>query len=62
MFDLNHLAVEVQIKGHNSPIPVKVKDEMIVQVNFKKGMMMDSGEALTRGTNDLLMNEWQNNL
>ena len=46
VFDLNHLAVEVTIKGHNLPIQVKVKDEMIVQVNFSRSTPpnADSGQ------------------
>merc|ERR1712021_281851 len=34
VFDLNHLSVEETIKGHNLPVAVKVKDEMIVQANL----------------------------
>ena len=42
VFDLNHLAVEVTIKGHNLPVQVKVKDEMIVQVNYRRSAAADA--------------------
>lgn len=42
VFDLNHLAVEVTIKGHNLPMQVKVKDEMIVQVNYSRSAQADA--------------------
>ena len=45
VFDLNHLAVEVTIKGHNLPIQVKVKDEMIVQVNFSRSTPTDANDG-----------------